>query len=92
MDDSNPVKLALSKYADSPTKLAEAIGGNVKRQHIEHWLDVGRVPIEHAPKVNELTGIPLWDLCPLKWHRVWPSLTQLKGAPALPADEEKAGV
>ncbi len=45
-----------------PTKLAEAVGNGVLRQHVEHWLKAGRVSAGKAPLVAAATGIPLHDL------------------------------
>lgn len=46
----------------SPAGLAEAVGGDVKRQHVEHWLKAGRVSAGKAPLVAAVTGIPLHEL------------------------------
>lgn len=52
------IKLALSLFEESPTKLAAAIGNGVLRQHVEHWVKAGRVPAAKCPDVSAVTGIP----------------------------------
>lgn len=37
------------------TPLATAIGGNVKRQHVEYWLKNGNVPAQHCPAIERET-------------------------------------
>mgnify|MGYP007071567310 CR=1 FL=1 len=58
------IELALEKFDNSPTKMANAIGLPVQRQHVEHWLKSGKVPADKAPTVKRLTGIPCEVLCP----------------------------
>ena len=87
------IELALSKFDDSPTKMAQAIGCGVLRQHVEYWRDKSKaVPAEHCKAVNSLTDVPLWDLRPADWFRIWPDLIDKKGAPDVPdlADEKAA--
>jgi DNA-binding transcriptional regulator YdaS (Cro superfamily) len=86
MSHRSAVQRALDKFDGSPTKMAVAIGGDVKRQHIEHWLKAGRVPAEHCPAVKDLTGVQLWELRPDDWHRIWPMVIGAKGAPKVPAE------
>ena len=50
---------AVSKFENSPSKLAAAIGEPVLRQHVEHWLKAGRVPAERCAEVAAVTGIAL---------------------------------
>lgn len=64
MQHKTGIEQALEKFDNSPTKLANAIGGTVIRQHIEHWLKAGKVPAEKAPNVEAATGIPAESLCP----------------------------
>lgn len=89
MPRPSAVQQALDKFDGSPTKMAAAIGGDVKRQHIEHWLKSGRVPPEHCPAVSDLTGVALWDLRPDDWYRIWPMVIDKKGAPDVPAESSK---
>lgn len=58
------IQKALDKFDGSPTKLAEAVGGNVLRQHVEHWVKAGVVPAARAPDVEAATGIPVEALNP----------------------------
>lgn len=64
MHKETGIEQAVKKFDGSPTKLANAVGGAVLRQHIEHWLKVGRVPAERAPELERATGIPCEILCP----------------------------
>jgi len=64
MDQKTGIELALEKFENSPTKLAKAVGGTVIRQHIEHWLKVGKVPAEKAPDVMLASGVSVEKLCP----------------------------
>lgn len=58
------IELALERFEGSPTRMAEAVGGGVIRQHIEHWLKTGVVPAAKAPDVEAATGIKAELLCP----------------------------
>ena len=60
------IQKAVDAFENSPTRLAEAVGGKVLRQHVEHWLKKGRVPAEHAPAVARALGgkVDLEELCP----------------------------
>ena len=53
---------ALAVFDGSPSKLAEAVGNGVCRQHVEHWLKVGRVSAERCPDVSAASGIACRDL------------------------------
>ena len=65
------IEQALEKFDNSPTKLALAIGGNVVRQHIEHWVKTGIVPADKAPDVMLASGVPVDQLCPsVNWSAV----------------------
>lgn len=71
METQTGIQLALEKFDNSPTKLAQAIGGSVIRQHIEHWVKTGRVPADKAPDVMLATGISVDLLCPdTNWEAV----------------------
>lgn len=62
MGTKTGIQTAVDKFDGSPSKLAEAIGGGVLRQHVEHWLKVGRVSAERCPDVFAATGVPCEDL------------------------------
>ncbi len=71
MSDKTGIELALAKFDNSPTKLANAIGAPVLRQHVEHWLKAGRVPADKAPSVKRVAGIDCHLLCPgVDWDAV----------------------
>ena len=55
MERKNGIELALEKFDNSPTKLAQAVGGSVMRQHVEHWIKAGRVPAERCPQIEQAT-------------------------------------
>lgn len=60
-------------YSGSTTRMAAAMGGKIKRQHIEHWLASGRVPWDHCATVERVTEgrWPCEELRPdLTWSRV----------------------
>lgn len=71
----------------TPSSLAAAIGMGIKRQNVEHWLKVDRVPERHAAAVEALLGVPRWELFPGTWYRVWPELIGADGAPPVAAEE-----
>lgn len=60
------IQKAVEAFENSPTRLAEAVGGGVVRQHVEHWLKTGRVPAERAPSVARAIGgaATVEELCP----------------------------
>lgn len=62
MANKNGIQRAVEMFGGSPTRLAEAVGNGVLRQHIEHWLKSGRVSSEKAPEVAAATGIDIKDL------------------------------
>lgn len=62
MANKTGIQRAVDAFDSSPSKLAEAVGGGVLRQHVEHWLKVGRVSAERCPDVYAATGVPLEDL------------------------------
>lgn len=64
MNQKSGIELALEKFENSPTKLANAVGGTVVRQHVEHWLKAGKVPADKAPDVEAATGVQVELLCP----------------------------
>lgn len=80
------VSIALSHFGDSPTRLALAIGGKVKRQNVEHWARAGSVPVEYCAAVERLTGglVRRWALREFDWWVIWPELIGTPDAPALP--------
>lgn len=59
MENKSGIQVAVEQFEGSPSKLADAVGNGVVRQHVEHWLKVGRVSAERAPDVFSATGIAL---------------------------------
>lgn len=57
MANKTGIQVAVEQFDGSPSKLAEAVGSGVLRQHVEHWLKVGRVSAERCPDVSAATGI-----------------------------------
>lgn len=56
------IQRAIDKFDGSPSKLAAAVGGDVLRQHVEHWLKAGRVPVGKCAEVATASGISCADL------------------------------
>ena len=46
----------LGAFENSPTALAAAIGGDMKRQNIEYWISSGSIPQAHRPAVDRVMG------------------------------------
>lgn len=70
------IQKAVEHFEGSPTRMAAAVGDGVLRQHIEHWLKVGRVPAEHCVAVERATSgkVTRKDLRPEDWRAIWPEL------------------
>lgn len=62
MANKTGIQRAVDAFDSSPSKLAEAVGAGVLRQHVEHWLKVGRVSAERCPEVFAATGVPCEEL------------------------------
>lgn len=87
MSSHSAIQRAVVFFDGSPTKVAAALAGDVKRQHVEHWIKSGRVPAEHVPALADLTGIPLWEFREHDWYRIWPMVIGTPGAPEVPKTE-----
>lgn len=61
--------------AGTQSKLADAIGEDVKTGHIYYWLKVGAVPEKHCAAIEQHTGVSRKRLCQ-GWARVWPEIAQ----------------
>ena len=71
MESKTGIELALEKFDNSPTKLANAVGGSVIRQHVEHWLKAKKVPADKAPDVMVASGVMVDLLSPdTNWEAV----------------------
>ena len=71
MQTISGIQEAVNKYGGSPSKLAAAVGGDVKRQHVEHWLKSGVVSAPNCPLVELATGVPCERLNPdVRWDVV----------------------
>lgn len=94
-----PLEKAI-RCCNGQTGLAEAIGGDVKQQHVWNWLNRadGAVPAEHCPAIERGTGgqVTVGELrADVNWLRVpdaeWP---HPEGRPcidvAAPAAQEAA--
>jgi DNA-binding transcriptional regulator YdaS (Cro superfamily) len=76
------------RILDGSVNAARRLG--VERyQSVQSWVREGRVPAPYAPAVAEATGVPVWELRPDDWHRIWPMLIGTDGAPEVPAAAEK---
>ena len=58
MSKKTGIQLAVDKFDGSPSKLAQACGNGILRQHVEHWRKAGRVSAEHTPVVSAASGVP----------------------------------
>lgn len=43
------------------------------------------VPVAKGAIVEAELGIPRWEMWPDDWHRIWPELIGIDGAPPVPA-------
>ena len=88
MTKTEALAAALAHFGGSPTAMARAVGGDVQRQHVEHWLKQGAVPVPHCAAVEAATGgaVTRRQLQPDVWHRVWPELVTAE----FPAPADKA--
>lgn len=57
MNTKTGIEIAVDKFGGSPSRLAEACGNGILRQHVEHWRKVGRVSAEHTPVVSAASGV-----------------------------------
>ncbi|UST52930.1 helix-turn-helix domain-containing protein [Comamonadaceae bacterium OTU4NAUVB1] len=62
MTEKTGIQRAVEMFDNSTSKLATAVGCGVLRQHVEHWLKVGRVSVERCGEVSAATGIPCEQL------------------------------
>ena len=56
MEHETGLTKAIEIFQGSPSKLAAALDGDVKRQNVEHWVKTGVVPAERCPAIEEATG------------------------------------
>ena len=71
------IQQAVEKYDNSASRLAEAAGGGLFRQQIEHSLKSGKVPERWAHLIERASGVPVEKLAPgVRWLRIrdadWP--------------------
>jgi DNA-binding transcriptional regulator YdaS (Cro superfamily) len=76
---SNGIEQAIALFDGSSLRLAREIGGDVKRQNVDHWRKSGTVPAERCPALERAVHgkVPCEELRPdLRWFRVpdeaWP--------------------
>ena len=62
----------------------------VQKQLIVSWRTRG-VPVERCAQLEAETGraVMRWDLRPDDWHRIWPELVGMPGAPKIPSQPPK---
>jgi hypothetical protein len=65
MPKKTGIQEAVDLFGNSPTKRAAAVGGDVSRQNIEHWLKLGYVPEGKCAAVAVATRVPVERLNPL---------------------------
>lgn len=75
----------------SQVALAKLIG--VAPSFVNQWIKSDRpIPIQTCVVIEQKTEgeVRRWDLRPSDWHRIWPELIGVEGAPAVPADKVAA--
>jgi DNA-binding transcriptional regulator YdaS (Cro superfamily) len=80
----NPVQRAV-EHAGSQTLLASKL--KITQPTVSEWSRGERpVPIEKCVDIERVTdgAVMRWDLRPSDWHRIWPELIGIKGAPPIP--------
>ena len=85
----NAIEAAI-KAIGSQDALAEAL--NVRQPTVSEWARGKRpVPIERCVEIEKATArvVMRWDLRPDDWHRIWPELIGIEGAPT-PATQQEA--
>ena len=57
------------------------------------WRKRQRVPPEYCAPLEQATErqVMRWELRPEDWHRIWPELRAVEGAPAVPAEASTEG-
>lgn len=83
----------LKQYTEmhSQTWLARMIGESPS--FVNQWVNRNRpVPIPTCVLIEQATdrAVCRWELRPNDWHRIWPELIGIEGAPAVPEPEAKA--
>lgn len=71
-----------ARIAGGRAILAKKLG--VSQAAIGNWKMRDRIPLEHCPTIEILTGgvVTRRELCPLKWEKMWPELAQDPASPA----------
>ena len=83
----HPVDQAAEVFG-SQVAMATALG--VSKAAVNQWkLPERKVPIEQCVSIEVMTGrrVRRWHLRPLDWHRIWPELVGLEGAPPVASME-----
>lgn len=64
-------------------KLAALMGES--SQTVSNWRARG-VPVQRCAELESAAGgmVRRWELRPEDWHRIWPELIGMEGAPAIP--------
>lgn len=89
MANKTGIQRAVEMFDGSPTRLAEAVGNGLLRQHVEHWLKKGWVSVERCVAIERATNgaVSRRDLRPNDWQEIWPELAQ----PSTSAEEQGCG-
>lgn len=85
---SSPIDRAIESCGGM-SALARAIG--VTAPAVHEWRAGKRpVPIERCVQIERATNgtVRRWALRPTDWHRIWPELVGVNGAPVVPAPED----
>lgn len=79
-----PVEQAC-KEVGSQAELAKLL--KVSPPTVNQWVKGGRpVPVEACVVISKTPNVTVkrWDLRPDDWHRIWPELIDMEGAPKVP--------
>lgn len=85
---SHPLDAA-ARHCGGITKLARALG--LGQSVVSNWKARDTlIDAEYCTAIDKLPGCPVrrWHLRPDDWHRIWPELIGIEGAPPVP---QKAG-
>lgn len=88
--------MKLSEYFEqegrgAASRLATAI--DAYSSDVSDWASGKRpIPVKAAVAIEKETNgdVKRWDMFPEDWHRIWPELIDIDGAPEIPAEQPAA--
>lgn len=81
------LKTYIQAERGNATALAQALG--IPASFLSQMASGDRaIAPERAARIEVLTEgkVRRWDLCPDKWHLIWPELVSVEGAPPVPRE------